>query len=324
MNSKRRLKQPLIMSGSPVVDFGQYGLNVQEIGKVKDETLKELGKDIVKAFRTFGFCYLLNHGVDENIINDYMTVSRAFFEQPVEVKAKLPIDQETTFGWLRLEGEVLNTSLKTGDYKESFNYKPCSGKEIWPPVENFKAQAKEFFDVSSTLALRVLDVLSLGLDLPVDLMRGYHRFVGGKDNHSNVRSLYYPPIPADYNTGSDQARLSEHIDYGTFACIFQDSIGGLQAKNPEGEYVPVTPIPGTVVVAVGALLQRWTSDYLQGTMHRVLMPMEAEKKKLIRQSLVFFLDPDRDCVVTCLDGSDKYEPTSAQGFIDDKFSKQYL
>ena len=312
------------MAASPVVDFHQYGLNVQEIGKVKDETLKELGKGIVKAFRTFGFCYLLNHGVDENIITDYMTVSRVFFEQPMEVKEKLPLDKDTEFGWLKLEGEVLTPKRKTGDFKESFHYMPCSGKETWPPVEKFEAQSRNFFDVSCALALRVLDVLSLGLDLPVDLMRNNHRFIGRKRNHSDIRSLYYPPIPADYDASSDQARLSEHIDYGTFSCIFQDNVGGLQVRNPEGEFVPVTPIPGTVVVAVGTMLQRWTSDYLQGTMHRILMPVEEQKKKLVRQSVVFFLEPDHDCVVTCLDGSDKYEPITAKQYADNKFSKQYL
>ena len=312
------------MAESSVVDFHNYGLNVKDIKEIKDDTLKELGNRMVEAFRTFGFCYLQNHGADEKIINDYMAVSRVFFEQPKDVKEKLPLNFDCEFGWLNFEGEILNPDRKTGDFKETFNYTPMSGKEIWPPTANFEALTKKFFEVGSALSMRILDVVSLGLDLPVDLMRGNHRLVGKKGNGSQIRTLYYPAIPKDHQINPDQARLSEHIDYGTFSCNFQDSVGGLQVRNPEGEFVPVTPIPGTVVVAVGALLQRWTSDYLQGTMHRILMPVDEQRENLVRQALVFFLEPDDACVVTCLDGSNKYEPTSARRYAYDKHVNQYV
>ena len=191
-------------------------------------------------------------------------------------------------------------------------------------MENFEDCTKMFFEVSSVLAYRLLDVLTLGLGLPKDVLRRSHKFVGNKGNSSQIRTLYYPPIPPDRYIKTDQARLSEHIDYGTFSFIFQDDTGGLQVQSPDGKFVPVTPIPGTVVVAVGALLQRWTSDFLPGSMHRILMPEDEKQRKRIRQSLVFFMQPDDDCIITCLDGSGKYEPISSRGYVNYKLSNQYL
>ena len=34
------------------------------------------------TFKTYGYCYLKNHGIDENLLNEYSRVSKSFFEQP--------------------------------------------------------------------------------------------------------------------------------------------------------------------------------------------------------------------------------------------------
>jgi hypothetical protein len=36
-------------------------------------------------------------------------------------------------------------------------------------------------------------------------------------------------------------------------------------KIRDGEYIPATPIPGTIVVNIGDLMQRWTADRLIAT-----------------------------------------------------------
>jgi len=36
-------------------------------------------------------------------------------------------------------------------------------------------------------------------------------------------------------------------------------------KTRDGEYIPATPIPGTIVVNIGDLMQRWTADRLIAT-----------------------------------------------------------
>jgi hypothetical protein len=52
--------------------------------------------------------------------------------------------------------------------------------------------------------------------------------------------------------------------------LFQDDRGGLQVKNPDGEFIAAPPIKDTIVVNAGDLLQRWSNDIIKSTEHRVV------------------------------------------------------
>ena len=67
---------------------------------------------------------------------------------------------------------------------------------------------------------------------------------------------------------SNQLRCGEHTDYGALTILFQDDAGGLEVRTREGHFIKATPIPGTVVVNIGDLMQRWTSDTLVSTVSR--------------------------------------------------------
>jgi len=53
-------------------------------------------------------------------------------------------------------------------------------------------------------------------------------------------------------------------------------VGGLEVQDSEGNFVPASPVPETVVVNIGDLLQRWSNDVLKSTIHRVVLPGGAE------------------------------------------------
>ena len=304
------------MATGPIIDFGEYGLLVKDVSNVGDDTIKALGKRIVDAFKTHGFCYLKNHGMDENLIKEYMEVSRKFFEQPEELKSKYPMGFDYRFGWVRLEREHLNEQRSVGDLHEAFNYTPTYDV-AWPPVVKFEELSKEFFKAGKELGLRFCDVLSLGLDLPKHFMRNAHQRIGQKGSPSAVRTLYYPPILPGLETAPDQVRLGEHIDWGTIAFNFQDKIGGLEVRTPTGDYVPANPIPGTTLVTPGAFIQRWTADAVKATEHRILIPTDDRRKK-VRQAVIWFLNADDDSVIECIDGSNKYKAVTSRDYIQYK------
>lgn len=53
-------------------------------------------------------------------------------------------------------------------------------------------------------------------------------------------------------------------DYGSLTLLFQDESGGLEVLNHETkEFMKAVPIPGTIVINVGDMFQRWTNDYLK-------------------------------------------------------------
>lgn len=295
------------MAADKIVDFKQYGLDIKDISTVDQQVIASIGQQVVDNFQTYGFCYLKNHGINEELLNEYFSVSRTFYQQPEKEKEKYTMGSDYAFGWIKLERERFNQDRSAGDLHEAFNYVPgyCSN-EVWPQVDRFESLTKRMHEVGTQLARRFCDVLSLGLGLPIEFMRNAHQktFI--------LRSLYYPPIKDDKMVAKDQARIGEHTDWGTITFNFQDTVGGLEVKTPEGEFKLVEPIPGTAIVTPSALLQRWTADKIKGAVHRILL--DDVRGKIERQAVVVYTQPDDDVVIRCIDGSDKYEPITSKEY----------
>ena len=297
------------MSEDMIVDFQAYGLGVEDISKVDQDNVKALGKQITENFKKYGFCYLKHHGVDEKLLNGFMRVSRDFFKQPLDVKAKYPLGENYMYGYVKLEKETLNLERSVGDLHEAFNYVP-SYDWAWPPVDQFETITKQVYEKATTLAYRFCDVLSLGLDLPIDFMRNAH---AGK--LFQTRTIYYPVVEnADGHLAPDEARMGEHTDWGTFTFHFQNQTGGLEVQAPDGIFRAADPIPDTCVVTPSVLLQRWTSDRVKASVHRELIPKDKRREE-VGQAVIFFVQPGFDYEIKCLDGSEKYPPITVKDYF---------
>ena len=64
--------------------------------------------------------------------------------------------------------------------------------------------------------------------------------------------------------------MNAHHDAGFLTLLTQHGVGGLQAQNPAGEWIDVTPRPGALVVNLGEMLQAITGNYFVATTHRVI------------------------------------------------------
>jgi len=309
------------MNHFPVIDFSTCGLGVER-HLLESEAMARAGEQIRSALSTSGFCYLRGHGIDQTAVDHYMDVSREFFQLPVKEKEKYARGTDTNFGWVALEREKLNPE-RPGDLKEAFNFDFLDDDSSKWPNKAFEVTSHDMFHGCWQLAYRVCDVLSVGLGLEEDFLRNAHKNIGKKGNYTTLRSSYYPPIPDDSSLKPGQIRLGEHSDYGTITLLFQDDVGGLEVDVPGVGFVPATPIPGTVIVNIGDMMQHWTADALKATKHRVLIPEAEIKKRTCRQSVAFFLQPDHDYIIECLDGSNKYEPISSLDYVNSKFSVTY-
>ena len=79
-------------------------------------------------------------------------------------------------------------------------------------------------------------------------------------------------------------------------------------KNNQNQWLDAVPVPGTVVINSGDLLEQWTNGQYQSTVHRV-QPVTGQRS---RYSIAFFVDPD-DAVWV--------EPLPA--FVDDNHPSRY-
>lgn len=304
------------MAAENVIDFREFGLNVENISNVGEDKIKTIGKTVVDCFKTYGFCYLKNHGVDQKLLEDYMQVSKVLFNQPEKIKERYAMSSEYMFGWMKLGKERSNPERSVGDLHEDFNFMPLY-ESNWPPVDNFAILTKKVYEVTGRLVYRFLDVFSSGLELPIDFMRQAHG-----DNCFQLRTIYYPPIRETWSLAEDQVRLGEHSDWGSMTFSFQDSVGGLEVQDPTGEYIPAVPITDTVAVYPGDLLQRWTADTIKTACHRILLP-DDERRKKGRQSIIMFVMPNMDCKIECLDKSGKYEPITVKEYVGSKAKHQW-
>ncbi|KAJ1551390.1 hypothetical protein HK096_000202, partial [Nowakowskiella sp. JEL0078] len=83
--------------------------------------------------------------------------------------------------------------------------------------------------------------------------------------------------------------------YGSITILFQKDVGGLEAllrTDPKKDpvWVSVPPIPGTVVVNTGDLMEYWTSGFLKSTVHRVVSGGH-EQAQMKRYSIPYFMHP---------------------------------
>ncbi|KAF5743186.1 hypothetical protein HS088_TW09G01251 [Tripterygium wilfordii] len=81
-----------------------------------------------------------------------------------------------------------------------------------------------------------------------------------------------------------------HSD-SVFLTILQDdeNVGGLEVMNKSGEFVPVDPLPGTLVVNFGDIATAWSNGRLCNVKHRVKC-----NEATIRFSIASFLLGPRD------------------------------
>ncbi|KAL0416537.1 UNVERIFIED_CONTAM: 1-aminocyclopropane-1-carboxylate oxidase10 [Sesamum latifolium] len=76
--------------------------------------------------------------------------------------------------------------------------------------------------------------------------------------------------------------ITEHEDGNCITLVVQDEIGGLEVKK-DGNWIPVVPCPGTIVVNLGDVIQVLSNKKFKSATHRVVRSRERS-----RHSFAFF------------------------------------
>jgi isopenicillin N synthase-like dioxygenase len=79
--------------------------------------------------------------------------------------------------------------------------------------------------------------------------------------------------------------VNPHHDAGFLTLLLQHDAGGLEVRNPAGEWIDVPARQDAFVVNIGEMLQEMTGNYFVATTHRVI----ADRP---RQSSAWFHGPD--------------------------------
>ncbi|XP_071538708.1 uncharacterized protein [Panulirus ornatus] len=304
----------------PVVDLGELG--VGRPGEPSEDEWRRVGAELAKAFIEIGFVYLSNHGIPGRKVDEVNKWSKEFFLLDPATKIQYKRGVHDIQGYTTPGQERLTADGSVQELRESYDVRRLDGVFPDEEVGELRPAVHHLVDDCRALATRVLAAIALGLGLERSFFVSKHQQMCSDNNATCLRLLYYPPVPSSVVAGA--TRCGAHTDYGIITLLFQDSIGGLEVRERDGSWVSADPMPDTILVNVGDILQFWTSDKFRATEHRVLIPEEEVRQKKGRQSVVFFVHPDGHEVIKPLDTSFTFNKLlTAREHTDKRFEETY-
>ncbi|XP_068240699.1 uncharacterized protein [Palaemon carinicauda] len=304
----------------PVVDMGKLGLG--HFDSPQEEERKQVGNEIAEAFRNVGFVYLKNHGIPQQVIEEVFSSSKEFFCLDPQIKRNYSRGVTDIQGYTEVNRERLATEKDIKELRESYDINRVDG--MFPEeVPALNSSTSRIIQYCKDLSTRLLALVELALGVKKNYFLSSHQRMFGANNPSCLRLLYYPPLSEGYNK-EGLIRCGQHTDYGTFTLLFQDTMGGLEVLNRAGQWLHADPIPGTILVNIGDLMQFWTNDEFVATEHRVLVPSEEVKQSRARQSVVCFVHPDDEVLIEPQNScSSVYTPITSKEHTHRRFQETY-
>jgi isopenicillin N synthase-like dioxygenase len=281
------------VSEIPVVDIGGFATGSADRRAALGRRMRAVGGEL-------GFLYLAG-AVDAATASALIAAAEALFASPG--RAGLVTPRRLTCGLAcgYAPPGYGNEDAATIDIKEALDlYRPGTyvgamypaiaddplPAELAAPLAVFAAHHAH----CRRVAADVLRALAIGFELPEDWFAERH------GTNDTLRVLHYPPVAG---AAANAMRIGAHTDFGTLTLLVQDPSGGLDVLAPDGRWLAAPAIPGTVLVNIGDLLQRWTNDELRSTLHRVAVPADARATRS-RYAIPFFCEPGDDVEIACI------------------------
>jgi len=286
--------------------------------------LPDIAGELGESFGEWGFAVVRDHGLPEELVRRGWELTERLFALPEATKRRYHIPGSggargyTPFGIERAKGAELHDlkefwhigqSLPAGDPLEAF-----MPPNLWPEeLPEFRPTFEALYKAFESAGGRILRAIALHLGLEE------HWFDHAVEQGNSVlRLLHYPPV-ADARDGA--IRAAAHGDINAITLLLGAEEAGLQLRTARGEWLPIHPPEGALVVNIGDMLERLTNNRLKSTLHRVVNPV-GEAARHSRYSMPFFLHFRPDFTIEtlpqCIDAAhpDLYpEPISSHEFL---------
>ncbi|MQL74218.1 hypothetical protein Taro_006568 [Colocasia esculenta] len=288
----------------PVIDMGVL-LGDQDTPSARDEAAK-----LRSACEEWGFFHLVNHGVPEEVIEQMKAAMEGFFSQSLEDKlassAQAP-DSLEGYGQAFVVSE--EQKLDWGDMLFLFTQPPnMRNTNLWPThPPAFRAALERYSSEVKKMSLALLMQMGRGLGLPAERVAELF-----EDCVQSLRMNYYPPCR---HHADELLGISSHSDATGLTVLLQVSpVPGLQVRR-SARWVPVSPLPGGLVVNVGDVLEILSNGRYKSIEHRATI--NAEKERL---SVAAFHSPRADCLIGPLpelvkEGQERYKTLSSEDYV---------
>ncbi len=306
------------------------------------------------AMRQTGFALITGHGIADALLDRIYAQAQDFFARAPEAKSRLSFaDKGRGQGYLPLRSEIVGSGRDPNarpDLCESLTFahprfdREAAGNaldarlyrpNLWPDgLPGFRETVEAYMAAGRDLALSLMQLSAVALHLPQD---HFAPFFGKME--LNLRCVLYPDQPQAPEENA--LRYGPHTDFSGFTILRQDEApGGLQVQAG-ADWIDVTPVPGTLVINAGDLIQRWTNGRWVSNVHRVVNPPPSfapngaspisalsrarGRRGTERLSIVLFTGPDSDAQIACLPGCGeaKYPPILAGHHSEERMRQTY-
>lgn len=262
--------------------------------RATDQDKRSSRSALLNACRHEGFFYLTGLGLPDGLIEELLATARSFFALPDADKRAIENVHSPHFrGWTRLGGEL--TQGQT-DWREQIDIGPervaragtpqepwrvLEGPNQWPStLPELQAVVRRWQAELERVSRVLITQFALALGQPADI------FAQPFEQPSTLlKIIRYPGRRMD----QDPARqgVGAHADSGFLTLLLlEPGSTGLQVQRA-GQWLDVEPIPATLVVNVGELLEVATNGLLKATVHRVISPLPGTT----RISVPYFFNP---------------------------------
>ena len=262
---------------APASDFAEIplvDLATWRDGSIDDR--KALAEQLREICHHIGFFVLVNHGIDQRLVNSVFTISRQLFDLPLKQKRLIDKKNSRHFrGWEGVGSEYTNNRPDYREQVDLWSEHPPRAKDVAPVylrllgpnqwleddvLPKFKETLDQWFEEVGSLARTLLEVLSTGLGFPEDRFETAF----GTEQMSLTKLIRYPPTPAG------EFGVNAHHDTGFLTVLAPGDTPGLEVENASGKWIPVQTVPGSFVINLGEMLQAMTGNYFVATPHRVV------------------------------------------------------
>ncbi|GJM92362.1 hypothetical protein PR202_ga08830 [Eleusine coracana subsp. coracana] len=270
----------------PVVDVG-----VLRNGGGDADGLRLAAAQVAAACAAHGFFQVCGHGVDAGLARAALDGANAFFRLPLAEKQRARRVPGTVSGYTSAHADRFASKLP---WKEtlSFGFHDAADESpvvvdyftgtLGPDFEPMGRVYQRYCEKMKELSLTIMELLEVSLGVE----RGYYRDLF-EDSRSIMRCNYYPPCPEPERT----LGTGPHCDPTALTILLQDDVGGLEVLV-DGEWRPVRPVPGAMVINIGDTFMALSNGRYKSCLHRAVVNRRHE-----RRSLAFFLCPRADRVV---------------------------
>ena len=283
------------------------------------------------ALSQFGFCYISGHTIATEVTQNLQNSAHEFHLLPIAEKKRLKINPYHR-GYIESEtSQTITSSIESAtqpNRSESFMMMreippsdPRFGTQLfgpnqWPDtlIPELKKHCIAYAEAMEKLSLELVQRLSVALGLSPNTLLDLFN-----DPTYFLRLIQYPLLdPNDFPAPFGSA---PHTDHGFMTLVLQDDTGGLEVLNSNGRWIPVSPIPNTLVLNVADMLSIISNGRWKSTPHRVILGPEP------RQSTAFFFDPDFDAQINPLveirNSDNRSDPIRYGDYILERFGQNY-